>query len=238
MNPQEDYLSKLHFLVGAGPEGVGTTNPQGNEGGDNQGEPQGSEGGDQGGQSQQQPEGAQRDAQAPKKETEGEDWRAHAREWEKRAKTTNKQLDVIKKALGLTKDEELDPKELSEKLKSANSQNQEAVRENRILRIAPKAGVDADALLDSRRFMAQVAELDVESASFEKDLQKLINDEVKNRPSLKVTPDPKPAPKSGTPVDNSSKPQLTREDLKKMSPEDIVKAQNEGRLDDILGAKK
>lgn len=240
MNLQEDYLSKLHFVVGAGPEGVGTV--AGDEGGDagsGQGEPAGSDGGDQGGQSQDDASGAQQGAEGAKKtSSEDTDWRTHARDWEKRAKTSNKQLEQVKKLLGLTKDEDLDPKELSEKLQTSNTQYAETVRENKVLRYAPKAGVDADALLDSRRFMSAVAELDTDSASFDKDLQKLIADEVKARPSLKVVPETKPPAKSGTPVDNSTKPQLTRDDLKKMSPEDIVKAQNEGRLNDLLGIKK
>ena len=164
-----------------------------------------------------------------------------ARDWEKKAKASNKQLEQVKQLLGLGKNDTLDPKQLKAALEESQGTSSELARDNAILRVANKLKVDADDLTDSKKFMAKVDALDPEDDGYNAKLRKLVEAEAKARNLLGTSDDdesPKKAKKGGTPL-KGDKPvtQLTREDLKGMSPEAIVKAQNEGRLKDLLGQK-
>lgn len=165
-----------------------------------------------------------------------DDWKSKSRTWEGRAKATNKQLEAVKKALGLSKDDNLDPKELAEKLGTSESKSATLLRENAVLKAAP-AGVDVEQLLDSKTFERLLDELDPEDDKFRAKVKALVEKEIERRPSLKSGGAKKGTTRSGTAVkgEGDAKSQLTRADLAKMSPEEIVKAQNEGRLKDLMG---
>lgn len=250
----------LMFLVGAGlgfgpvqrasklhpmrdPEG----HPQGggNEGGNGGGSEgdSGADDNDSSNDSSDDDSGAQQGSQSTKKsskddaDNKGPDWKSTSRQWENRAKATDAQLKQIKKALGIAKDDELDPKELADELGTTRSKATTLLRENAVLRAAP-AGVDVEAMLDSKSFEKALEELDPEDEKFRAKVKTLVEKEIERRPSLagkKKTS----TTRTGTPStgESDAKTQLTRADLAKMSPEAIVKAQSEGRLKDLLGTK-
>lgn len=66
---------------------------------------------------------------------------------------------LLAEALGITTDE-TDPKKLAEKLSIATAQSRQAAIELAVFRVADAAGGNASALLDSRSFLAKVAELE------------------------------------------------------------------------------
>lgn len=145
---------------------------------------------------------------------------------------------TIGKALGLVNDEPVDPAELTKQLTATQAQAKQAALELAIFKAAPDASV-ASALLDSRSFLAKVADIDPTDASA---LAEVVTDAVANIPALgKRTPAPNPA--QGTSASGpSGAAQLTREDVQRLSREgkhdEIVKAQAEGRLQNLFGAQK
>lgn len=164
--------------------------------------------------------------------SDGPDWKARSRQNENALKATNKQLKQIKQLLGLGEDDKVSPEKLQEMLDERDSKLAATTRDNAILRITAKLGVDADDLTDSKRFMAKVDDLDPEDAKYTDQLKALVTKEVKER-KLGKSPG-----SSGTKEQKgeTSKGQLTRDDLKTMSPDAIVKAQKEGRLKDLMGS--
>lgn len=175
------------------------------------------------------------------KVTEGPDWKARSRQNEAGKKAAERKLNSVLTALGLNKDGDLTAEQLKEKFEAAGEENKGLKVENAVIKHAAKAGVDADELTDSKSFMGKVADLDPEDKDFAKDVQALITAEVKRRPSLKAgsgagTGGSKGSSSKETTGDNG-KGQLTKADLAKMSAAQIVKAQNEGRLDVLMGKK-
>lgn len=133
------------------------------------------------------------------------DWKAHAREWEKRAKdnaaatktAVAKAVDEAKsslaqeigKALGLVKEdaEDTDPAKLLTRLQEQQGQITDAQGdaiaarvEATVLRLAYSNGVDGDKLLDSRAFCEEIDGLDASDAKqFRADLKRLITEAAK-----------------------------------------------------------
>lgn len=149
------------------------------------------------------------------KGTDGPDWKAKARQWEDRAKenkkaldkaaqdqaTTKKTLDAIAVALGLKKGEEVDPQKLADQLTAerdkAAKDAQDARVELTVFRAADTHKADAGALLDSREFMRDVAELDPSAKDFNAELAALIKQRVKDNPTRYGRPEQGPPKKSG-----------------------------------------
>jgi hypothetical protein len=183
------------------------------------------------------------------------DWKARARQHEDRAKAHKKDLDAtlaerdglkgvldsLRKALdpdGAGKD--ADPAELAQVAAQERDQARAEVKLARVElaaeRAARKAGADVDALLDSRGFLTRIADLDPTDDGFAAAVETAVRDAVRERPSLKSTTAP---PRSGnadmTSGGAAGTGQLTRADLKNMSPKAIEKARADGRLKDLLG---
>jgi hypothetical protein len=68
------------------------------------------------------------------------------------------------------------------------------------------------------------------------EIMEALSDLIKRKPHLAATAPPRFAGSADGGARKGSKPdQLTRDDLKRMTPQQIVKAQDEGRLNDMLG---
>jgi hypothetical protein len=144
---------------------------------------------------------------------DGTDWKAHAREWEKRAKDNaaatktavakaledaeTAAMQKVAKALGLVKDDEAeaDPAKLMSRLQeqqgqltAAQEQSIAAGIEATVLRTAYANGVDGDKLLDSRSFCDEVDGLDPsDPKKFQAALKGLITEAAKKDQRLALS---------------------------------------------------
>lgn len=144
---------------------------------------------------------------------------------------------TIGKALGLVNDEPVDPAELTKQLTATQAQAKQAALELAVFKASPDASV-ANALLDSRTFLAKVADLDPSDGEA---LAAAVTDAVANIPALgKRTPAPNPAQGSSASGPTTAG-QLSKQDLDRMykagDHEGIEKARAEGRFDALLGVK-
>jgi len=147
---------------------------------------------------------------------------------------------TIGKALGLVEDAAADPTKLTEALTASQAQAKQAQLELAVVRAAPTANGNAAALLDSRAFMATIADLDPQDPAA---LAAAITDAVTANPSLAAParlPAPNPAQGSGGggPTDPG---QLTKADVERLAREgknaEIEQARRDGRLNTLLGIK-
>jgi len=145
-------------------------------------------------------------------------------------------LDAVLSALGLKSAD--DPAEAA---KTAAAQRDAALAEakqvkveNAVLRAARKAGADPEALTDSRSFMKQLDAIDPAADDFSAQVEAAINKAVEVNPGLKPVTPPS---RSGGPVGGGAPVagQLSRDDLQTMSTDEINKAREEGRLNQLLG---
>jgi len=154
------------------------------------------------------------------------------------AEDARKELaQTIGKALGLVTDEPVDPAELTKQLTQSQAQAKQAALELAVFRATPDAGV-ASALLDSRSFLAKVADLDPSDGVA---IAAAVGDAVTENPALgKRAPAPNPAQGSSA-SGPSSAGQLSRADVERLASDgkhaEIEKARVEGRLNDLLGIK-
>lgn len=98
----------------------------------------------------------------------------------------------IGKALGLVQDETVDPVKLTEQLTSVGAENRQVKTELAVFHAASAVGADAAALLDSRGFMAKLADVDPTDAAA---IATVIAEAVTANPALvKAAPSRIPAP--------------------------------------------
>jgi hypothetical protein len=97
----------------------------------------------------------------------------------------NELTQSIGKALGLIKDGDTkaDPAELTKQIGALSTEATQAKTELAVYKAASKAGADADALLDSRGFLAKLTDIDPTDS---KAITKAIDDAVKDNPKLKL----------------------------------------------------
>lgn len=220
--------------------------PQGGDQGQQQGKP-----GEQG-QQEGKPNG---DAPPVQKAGESDaDWKARARRWEDQSKQNKaaadaalaerdgmaKILEQFRKALdpdGAGNSD--DPQTVAEK---AVAEREAAAAELRMLKTeraaekaARKAGADVDGLLDSRSFLDKLAKLDPTESSFNDDVKEAVEDALKANPRLKAQTARPPANADMGGGGEAPNGQLTRADLKTMSPKQIEAARKDGRLRTLLG---
>jgi hypothetical protein len=94
---------------------------------------------------------------------------------------------TIGKALGLVQgDEPADPAKLTEQLTATQAQARQAAVELAVFRAAPAHQGDPNALLDSRSFLAKVADLDPTAADFAAKVDAAIKDAVSTNSKLKT----------------------------------------------------
>lgn len=95
-----------------------------------------------------------------------------------------KTLAAIQKALNPdAAEEKADPVKLAAQLAERDADAKQAKTELAVFRRASKQGADADALLDSRAFLAKIAELDPTKTA---DIDKAIKEAVTDNPKLKL----------------------------------------------------
>lgn len=164
-------------------------------------------------------------------DTDGADWQAETRKWKALArKHENQAKSNADKAKRLDEIEESTKSE-SEKVlaKLAAAEERAAKAEQKALR----AEVATDKGLTAKQAARLVGETREE---LEADADELLA-------TFKTEPDKGKSKKDfgggdrGSDVVGAKKNQLSRDQLKSMKPEDIVKAKAEGRLDDVLGIK-
>jgi len=166
------------------------------------------------------------------------------------AATLKAQMDALAAVFNPQGDEPVDPAKLAEQLAAekatAEAEAAKALADRdaqlRSLRVeqaaeraARAAGVEAEALLDSRTFRATVDKLDPSSETFKADLASAIEAAVAANPKLKVAP---VATRSGAEIAGRSgaTDQITdRAKIASMSPEEIAKATADGRFSRLLG---
>jgi hypothetical protein len=97
----------------------------------------------------------------------------------------NELTQSIGKALGLIKDGDTkpDPAELTKQIGALSTEATQAKTELAVYKAASKAGADADALLDSRGFLAKLTDIDPTDS---KAITKAIDEAVKDNPKLKL----------------------------------------------------
>lgn len=139
----------------------------------------------------------------------------------------------LAKALGLVEDT-TDPAELTKQLTTSQADAKQARVELAVFRSAAAAGGDPAALLDSTSFLASLAGIDTSDGSAVADA---IAKAVEANPRLGVAPAapkaPEPNPAQG--ASGGAAGQLTEVDLERMTPEQVVKARKEGRLNNLMG---
>lgn len=122
---------------------------------------------------------------------------------EAKAKTAGEEAraDLAKqfgKILGLVEDDAPpNPDDLLQQLSGKDSELRQSRVELALYRTAGPAGADAEALLDSRRFMAQVDKLDPASDTFSADLASAIKAAVEADPKLATATGPVPERSGG-----------------------------------------
>ncbi len=201
------------------------------------------------GEPSQQPEPATEPAPTTQPAT-GDDWTSvfegmspadvkakldHARTWETRAKKNKKELDDLK-AAQTPKDGEPSTDDLRQRAEAAEARAAELAYGNTVTRVAAQVGADAEALLDSGSFRDAVADelgddfddndLKVAVTKVAKEYAKKARFAVRNGPT-----------RSGGDITGGPAGirQITEAELQRMTPEQIVDAQNKGQLNSLLG---
>lgn len=157
----------------------------------------------------------------PQGDTKEIDWKAQARKWEARAKEAHADKELADKWREYEQSQKSDHEKLAEELERAKVEAANASAELVRLKVAAEKGIPADAL----DLLPGSSREELEAAADK--LLSLIADQSKPKT-------PKPDENQGKPA-NASIGQLSKDDLKGMTPAEIMEAKNAGRLNDVLG---
>jgi hypothetical protein len=173
------------------------------------------------------PEWAQKAIAKTRDEAAG--YRTKYKSAEQQAQEAAALRDKMLSVMGLNPDgaEEQTPEKLSAQLEQFQADLWERNVENTVLRSASKLGADADALLDSNKFLDSLADLDDGA-----DLEAHIASFVASNPKFKAQSGP--ARNAADFNGGNGAGRITREQLASMAPADIAKAQREGRLSHLM----
>jgi hypothetical protein len=153
-------------------------------------------------------------------------------------------------AFGLETDEAKPPtpEELAKQLDEARGETKESRAQARqtqvelaVYKTAGQHGGDPDALLDSRAFANVIAKLDPTAGDFDEAVGKAVKQAVDGNSKLaarKPEPEKPTAPAGGADMGGATgtKRQLGKADVARMTPAEITKAVQEGRLNAYLGS--
>ncbi|MFE7485471.1 hypothetical protein [Streptomyces sp. NPDC057552] len=159
-------------------------------------------------------------------------------------------MKKVAAAFGIETDEEKPPtpeelaKQLAEeqtRTKASDDRARQTQVELAVYKSAGKHGGDPDALLDSRSFANAIEKLDPTAADFDDQVAKAVKAAVDSNSKLAAKApkqEPEPTPAGGAPMDGAGngKRQLGAADVKRMTPAEITKAVQEGRLNAYLGS--
>jgi hypothetical protein len=183
---------------------------------------------------------------------ETEKWKAIARQNEARAKanadaakTSEQQRELLAKVaaqLGLTTETAADPAAIAAKLAAAENESRSRAREIAVLRAAQGLGADGDALLDSRGFMAQLADIDPTDISAVKAVvtAAVAASPAKYGKTAAAPAGPEPVRQASTAGTFDGAPggnrQWTADDVKRATPAAVTKAMHDGLLRDYMAS--
>jgi hypothetical protein len=189
-----------------------------------------------------QPQTETTDTDAPDPAAEIAKWKSQARKHEERAKANKKALDELKAAQQGETGEDWQAKATEAEQRAADAEERavELAYSSTVTRIAAKAQLDAEALLDSGRFREAVAEELGDEEFDDDDLRAAVEKIAKSKEfsgNPRFTGQRTPA-RSGSdmPGGPAGLRQITEAELQRMTPEQIVEAQNKGQLNSLLGA--
>lgn len=149
------------------------------------------------------------------------DWKAESRKWEKRAKDANADRELAQKWREYEASLKPAQERLAEELAAAKGEAESARTALLRYEIAAEKNIPADAV----RLLSGSTREELEEAADA--LVALIANQ--SKPTT-----PLPDVSQGRPASEKTG-QLSREDLKSMTPQEIMKARAEGRLDGIVG---
>lgn len=151
------------------------------------------------------------------------DWKKEARKWEQRAKEAQTFKDAADKWRDYEQSQKSEHEKLAEQLAAAQASATEATAKLTRYEIASQKGIPAEAL----DLLTGSTREELEVAADK--LLSLIADQSKPKTLIPDANQGKPAPTNVGQVDAAT--------LATMSPEEIMRAKNEGRLDSLLGKR-
>lgn len=173
-------------------------------------------------------------------QAEAEKYKALARKHEQRAKTNKQALDDLQAKAAPAEGEEdwkTKAEEAAARAEAAEVRAVELAYETTVNRIARDVGADAEALLDSQAFRDAVAD-ELDDDFDDDDLRAAVGKVAKEfarQPRFSATPTG--PTRSGTEMNGATggPRQITEAELARMTPEQIVAAQENGQLNALLG---
>lgn len=148
-------------------------------------------------------------------------------------------LDELRKLVDPDSAETDDPAELAKKAISERDEAVARARDAQIQAAAGRAaralGADEDALMDSRGFLAELVKLDPSADDFADQIRAAVEAALEKRPGLRVVKEVPPPSTVEMTGGGENTGQLTRADLKTMTPRQIEDARKAGKLRQLLG---
>ncbi|MFE4991418.1 hypothetical protein ACFRH4_08710 [Streptomyces mirabilis] len=175
-------------------------------------------------------------AEAQRLQAEADRWKANSRKNENGKKANNDLLAKVAEALGLDAGTKPDADQLTQQLTASQSEVRQSKVEAAVLRTAARLGVDGDALLDSRSFLNSLTDVDPSDSAAVEAAVNAVKTRFQNPSTTTADAVPTPPARSGAPINGSpggSKP-ITEAELARMSPDQITKAYEDGRLAHLM----
>lgn len=164
------------------------------------------------------------------------DWKAQARKWEDRAKANSKAQAELDRMTAAQQSVEEQAQAKAEAAEKRATQALRKIVEAEARSVLAEAGVpDARSLVEDMNLDRFIVDGDVDSDAIAK-----LADRYKSwskTDGAKTLVEKNPAQGANS-DQGSDKGQITREQLKRMTPEQRIKAQNDGLLNELLGIKK
>jgi len=159
------------------------------------------------------------EAQAAEPET---DWKAMARKWESRAKAAKADTEDAQRWREYLETQKTEQEKINDALAQAKAEAEAAKLELMRIQVASAKGITGEAARLLRGSTTEEIEAEAELL-------------VSLMASSQNPTKPQPDASQGRPAPTTAG-QVTREQLEKMSPQEIMKAKTEGRLTELLGS--